>query len=110
MIGQINPQERWDQNVKFSWTNLKPSAIMGFPWPIYILPKVYISCLHRIFGTPPKLLNISFGNPKISGIGLEFSKKIKKPASDNRLLCRSQNIASRGQVIKYFHLISSILG
>jgi hypothetical protein len=36
-----------------------------------------VSCLHRIFGIPLNLFHISFGNPKIFRLYLEFSYKIK---------------------------------
>jgi hypothetical protein len=39
-----NPQQRYDQNVKIRWTNLKRRAIVGFPWPIHILLQVRIAC------------------------------------------------------------------
>jgi len=39
--------------------------------------KLKVSCLHRIFRTPLKLLYISFGSPKIFRLDLEFSSKIK---------------------------------
>jgi hypothetical protein len=36
-ILQTNPQQRWDQIVKIGCTNLERRAIVGFPWPIYIM-------------------------------------------------------------------------
>jgi hypothetical protein len=42
-------------NFKICWTNLKRPAIVGFPWPIYNLPKVYIACLLSYFGIASNL-------------------------------------------------------
>jgi hypothetical protein len=45
--------------------------------------------LHRIFEFPPKLLCILFGNPKIFHRALMVVPK--KPASDDRICCWSEN-------------------
>jgi hypothetical protein len=52
---------------------IKSTILKFFEQPLYIVQaklsgKVYIPCLHRIFGASLKLLHISFGNPKIERI------------------------------------------
>ena len=47
-IALSNPPKNWTRVIWICWTNLKPLAIVGFPWPIYIKGEVYISCLNRI--------------------------------------------------------------
>ena len=67
-------------------------------WQIHTfgIPNLFwTTCLHRIFGIPFNLLYISFGNPKMFIIDLEFNQKIKTgirksslmPVSKYRLFC-----------------------
>jgi len=57
-----NPQKNETTIFKVGWTNLKRPASVDFPWPIYILTRVYIACLLLYLNWQHDLWFISSGN------------------------------------------------
>jgi len=58
-------------------TALRNRIFLEQSFNILQVPQIWIACPSRIFGILLNLLHISFGNPKVSSLNLEFNQEIK---------------------------------
>jgi hypothetical protein len=73
----------WSASIGIGGRDQSEMAV-GISRNMQVVPKLYNSCLYRIFGTLSKVFYISFANPKIFRLDLGFII-FEKPASDNRI-------------------------